>query len=1116
MGILGRNAHYGIPGVESVPEGTHFVVVNDEGQHAIWPAALAVPAGWRRQGRRMSKERCLSVITARWPDIAPRAQARNARPVPARGHDPRPVHELFDERATGQPGATAVVSAGAELTYRQLGESANQLARYLQGRGARQEMLIGVCLERGAEAIRCLLAVLKAGAAYVPLDPSLPAVRLAEMREEADIGIILTRRDHAGAFSGSGAELIFVDELPPGALALPVTAPAVSLCAENIAYAIYTSGSTGRPKAVAVSHHSLACFCQEIIREYGLTRHDRVGQLAPLAVDTSLEQIFAALLAGAALMLPGPGAVAPTDLVRYLAEQRVSVIDLTPAYWHEVIAAADAADGYLGPLRLMITGGDLADARDCRAALSRAHGARLVNAYGLTEATITSTLCEITHEVAAAGPAVPVPVGKPLPHVQVFVLDDSLQPAAPGAVGEVYLGGCGIARGYLGRPGLTAERFLPNPYSDVPGARMYRTGDLGRWRPDQNLEVIGRADQQIKVGGFRVEPAEAEVVLSSHPDIGQAVVVARDDGGTGAHRPGDRYLVAYYTLRAPVAATPSPGSLRRFLAARLPGFMIPAQFVAMERLPLTREGKPDRAALRGPASPPGDHPGTPVWGPWQAAMSHLWAEILKAGQVRPDDDFFAVGGSSILAAELLARTRVLFGIAPDQMRALTRCLLRDPTLRSFAKAAQHARAGVLAGEAAAGAEAVAGFAREAEPNVPIRRDAARPARWQQPASILLTGATGFFGVHLLREFLASTGAQVRCLVRADSASHGLRRIASAAERCELGELPLDRVVPVPGDLSQPWLGLDRATFTGLAATTDVIHHAGALVNFIYPYSALRAVNVGGTRELIRLAGDQRGIPVHFVSTTAVLAGFAGAGIREVTEETPLAHAGYLSVGYIETKFVAEEMLRSAARQGLPAAIYRPFDIVGDQRTGAWNTATEMCALIRFITDTGIAPDIDLPLDFVPADVCAAAVNYIASHADAAGQTYHLASPKYALLGSLTDRLRAHGFAVREVSHDQWVDELLRYAAAHPAHPMAPFVPLFVDRSGPTSMTVAEMYFEKTFPSYTRENTERALRGSGIVFPAVSDALLDVHIKHLMASGYLNNPGAGRAVPRRRD
>jgi thioester reductase-like protein len=485
--------------------------------------------------------------------------------------------------------------------------------------------------------------------------------------------------------------------------------------------------------------------------------------------------------------------------------------------------------------------------------------------------------------------------------------------------------------------------------------------------------------------------------------------------------------------------------------------------------------------------------------------------MLHVGPIGLDDDFFRLGGNSLLAAEMLAHVRVMFGISPAYVRPLTRCLLRDPTLRGFSDATQEARAGRLTAE---GTEPRVDFGRETALDQLVRLDEGPPPDWRRPREILLTGSTGFFGIYLLRELLAATDARVHCLVRAPDAPHALRRIVQSAERHQLGLDPdaVDRVVPVAGDLAAPRLGLSPAAFRELARSIDVIHHDGAIVNFIYPYEDLRAANVTGTRELIRLAGLFRGIPIHYVSTTAVLAGFGAAGVREVSEDTPLAHPEHLRVGYVETKFVAEELLRNAGRAGLPVAIYRPLDIVGGYRAGAWNTAAEMCALIRFVTDTGLAPDIDVPLDFVPADICAAAIRHISSSAEASGITYHLASPKHALLGSLVERLRVHGYAVNEVAYGEWIDELLRYAARHPAHPMTPFVPLFVDRGPGSTLTTAEMYLKHIFPSYTRSHTEQALRGSGIAFPPVDEKLLDLNIGRLIAAGYLRSPADVRYLP----
>jgi thioester reductase-like protein len=548
--------------------------------------------------------------------------------------------------------------------------------------------------------------------------------------------------------------------------------------------------------------------------------------------------------------------------------------------------------------------------------------------------------------------------------------------------------------------------------------------------------------------------------------------------------------------------------LRRYLLDRLPGYMIPAEFVARHHLP---PGEEQTGASPEQAKPEQGRQSMPPDGqrerytPTQAGLSALWSSLLRREHVGLDDDFFALGGNSLLAAEMLARTRAIFGISASSVRPLTRCLLRDPTLRGFAAATRDARAGRLSAD---GDQPEVDFAREVRLGLPIRRDAApscpRPD-WASPHEILLTGATGFLGAHLLSELLAATSARIWCLVRARDETDAMRRLERAAARYELAAPSRDRVAPLLGDLAEPRLGLADGTFRDLARGVDIIYHAGAQVNFIYPYTELRAANVAGTREVIRLAGEYRGIPVHYVSTTAVLAGLGVAGTREVIEETALAYPERLRMGYVETKYVAEELLRSAGRAGLPVAVYRPLDVVGSADTGAWSTSTEMCALIRFMTDTRLAPEIDLPLDFVPADVCAAAIRHISVSEPAAGRTYHLASPKHALLGSLVDRLRDRGYPITDVPFGDWVRELAGHAARDPAHPMAAFMPLFVDRDPVSGLTVAEMYLEHVFPSYSRSNTEHALLGSGIVFPPVNGQLLDRNIDALMESGYLPAP-----------
>src|ERR1700722_14706127 len=463
--------------------GNAFVVlVNDRGQHALWQAGISRPAGWRQQSAAMSRQACLDAIAAGSPDMAPAGTRGAARPGFASGRPGTPVvHGRFAEQAPRRPDAAAIIAAGSRLTYRELDQSANRLAHYLKDMCAGPGTLIGMHADRGVEAVRSLLAIMKAGSGYLPLDPSLPPARLARICAEAGPTAILTDRSVKN-LSLEGTRVLEIADLAADLGGQPVTAPKVSLDADHLCYVILTSGSTGTPKAVAVSHGSLACTIAELAREYQISARDRVVQLASLAFDTSIEQMMVALACGATLILPPPRTIGPTDLLRYLERERVTVIDLTPAYWHQVLAITEPDDRRLRSLRLMITGGEMAEPADCQAALRAAPAARLLNAYGLTETTITSALFDVG-AFSAAGPAAVVPVGRAIGHTRIMVLDEKLTPVPAGEAGEIYVGGCGVARGYLGQPVLTAESFLPDA-GGVPRLRMYRTGGLGRWRPD--------------------------------------------------------------------------------------------------------------------------------------------------------------------------------------------------------------------------------------------------------------------------------------------------------------------------------------------------------------------------------------------------------------------------------------------------------------------------------------------------------------------------------------------------------------------------------------------------------------------------------------------------------
>ncbi|MET9843892.1 amino acid adenylation domain-containing protein [Streptomyces ossamyceticus] len=1077
------------------------VLRNDEDQYAIWPADRRIPAGWLRIGGPESAAWCASLVDRLWTDMRPASARAEGRPPESW---PSTVPELVRERARREPSALAVLSDDRRLSYAELSGRADRLADQLRESGVGAESVVTVCLDRVPELIVALLAVLGSGGAFLPLDPATPRQRMVALLGETGSRLIVSSREHAPMFAGCEARIVYAE--PPGATAtqapLQPPRPTQGPRPDDLAYVIYTSGSTGPPKGVMISHRSLTHSLTAAARAYELTPCDRVLHAAALGFDTSLEQIFATLISGATLILAGTPTWAPIDLLRRLPELGITVADLPPAYWHRIVSVADGGE-ILASLRLVIVGGEIVTAKDCRAVLRRIPGARLVNAYGLTETTITSTLCDLNQEALAAPDTAIAPVGRPLDGNRVHVLDAELRPVPPGERGEIYIGGQGLARGVWRQPALTARQFLPESYGCAPGDRMYRTGDLGRWRSDGNLEVLGRIDDQMKIRGFRVDPAEIEAALVSRPEIGQAMVVAR----TGEN--GDRDLIAYYTPAWPQASggeVALRARLRSALAEVLPGYMVPAAFHAVEQLPVAPSGKLDRRAVpqSGTAATTAGADDRPV----PQGLAQLWCQILGAEYVRPHDDFFELGGNSLLAMEMLARTRVIFGIGVTQIRDLTRSLLRQPMLAAFAESVRQARAGTLTHPEGGSVD----FASETDRRVPaVGRHAPVPDH-RHPGDVLLTGATGFCGAHMIDELLRSTTGRILCLVRASDEQHGMEMIRSSHRRYVLSDLSSARIQPVVGDLGKPGLGLSPGRFEELASTVDAVYHFGAQVNFIYPYHELRAVNVDGTYEIIRLAAG-RAVPVHFASTMAVLAGFGPAGVREVTENTPLGFPEHLSVGYVETKWVAEALLKKASDAGLPVAVYRLMDITGSSGTGVMNTSSEMAALISFIARTGLCPDVRLPLDFLPADCLVRAIGHISTRQPARGEVYHLTNPRPTLLDSLAERMRQRGYPVQKIPYAEWIAALVKYAAGHPTDAITPFVPLFVDLCHHADITVSEMYFQGVFPEFTRNNAERALVDAGIDIPPVDAEMMDRYIHYLEQPEpvrQVNNRGQGAA------
>jgi len=620
----------------------------------------------------------------------------------------RCVHEVFEAQVARTPDAVAVVFEDQHLTYVELNQRANQLAHYLQKLGAGPEAPVGICVERSLEMVIGMLGILKAGSAYVPMDPTNPQERLTFMLKDTQVMVLLTQEHLNQRISKSAnRQTICLDadweEITRESKENPIS----GATAENLAYVIYTSGSTGRPKGVLLEHRG---FCNQVVgwaRHFEIKPGDRLLQFLSFGFDGSIVEFFPTLVSGATLhLIPRQMTLSLPDLHQLLQEQKITTLTMTPS----ALVVLPSED--LPFLETVISGGEKCTKE---VAVRWASGRRFANVYGPTEATVTAAWYDVD-ELQDEG--ADIPIGCPFSNIRLYVLDTHLSPVPIGVPGELYIGGVGVARGYLNRPKLTSERFIPDPFAPPysppasgggwggAGARLYKTGDLVRYLPNGNIEFLGRVDRQVKIRGFRIELGEIEAVLNRHPAVREAVALARED------EPGKKYLAAYVVPES--EAEPNVSELRDYLKKRLPAYMVPSAFVVLETLPLMPSGKVDRRALPAPDGARPDlettyvAPRTPV----EEGLVDLWAQVLGVERVGVHDNFFDLGGHSLLATQLVSRVREVF-----QVEVLLRDIFEAPTVVGLAERVE------------AALRAASGL--ETPPIVPVSRDGDLPLSFAQ-------------------------------------------------------------------------------------------------------------------------------------------------------------------------------------------------------------------------------------------------------------------------------------------------------------------------------------------------------------------------------------------------
>ncbi|HEY9810873.1 MAG TPA: amino acid adenylation domain-containing protein [Halomicronema sp.] len=990
------------------------------------------------------------------------------------------VHQLFEQQAERSPDNIAAVFENQQITYAELNNRANQIAYHLQKLGVKPEVIVGICVERSLDALAGILGILKAGGAYLPIDCAMPKERLALMLQNAEATVLLTQQHLIEKLPESQANIVCLD----GDITAFSDSYIAPISAENLAYVIYTSGSTGTPKAVAIEHRQLLNYLYGIQEKLNLPAGANYATVSTFAADLGHTVIFPALCFGGCLhIISQERSTDPQAMAAYFQQHSIDCLKIVPSHLKALLTASNASQ--IIPKKRLILGGETLNWNLIETIQKYNSDCLIFNHYGPTETTVGV----LTYQIKAenAGLYDTVPLGVPLPNTQIYLLDSQLQPVPLGVAGEIYIGGAGVARSYLNLPQQTAEKFIPNPFNHKVENRLYKTRDLARYLPDGNIEFIGRIDHQIKLRGFRIELGEIEAALSAHPSVGEAVVLLQNS------ELSNQRLVAYIVAPSKLGSQASEliDDLRSFLKEKLPEYMIPSAFVVLKALPLTANGKIDRQALPAPETAANltdtfVAPRTSL----EAILAGIWSQLLGLKKVGIYDNFFDLGGHSLLITQLLAKVRESF-----QIELPLRVLFEAPTVAGLAEKIEINKT------------------RKSPPipslnfdiNAEVTLDPSiRPetAFWEpltQPTRILLTGATGFLGAFLLHELLQQTQAKIYCLVRSSDTESAKKRIQSSLESYLIWDEKLsNRIIPVVGDLAQPLLGLSQEKFKEMASQIDAIYHNGAFVKFTYPYSYLKPANVLGTQEILRLACQNKLKPVHFISTVSVFSSTQKSSLKTITEEDELTPGENLKGAYPQSKWVAEKLIEIARYRGIPITIYRPGRISGHSETGACNTSDSFSILLAGCVQLGCVPDGNWMLNVAPVDYVSRAIIHLSKQQESSGKNFHLVNPDSFLLSELVAWIQTFGYPLDRVPYQTWQAEIVNRAGNSPDHALYPLASLFSEKAESKIANSEELKFDC-------KNTLNALANTEITCSPANANLFHSYFSYLSKCGLIKVP-----------
>lgn len=990
----------------------------------------------------------------------------------------------LEEISKKYPDKLALIDDTENITYKELHEQSNQLAHYLKSQGVHQGGIVGVCVAQSVKRIIAFLAILKTGAAYLPIDGELPQTRIQMMIEDANIDLMLTVEMYLNKVCNDISQSIALDSLFQNNNYKKISSedPDVIILPENAAYIIYTSGSTGLPKGVVIGHQSFYNFIKSQAKVLGLSSENKTLQFASPSFDAAIIDIWTPLIKGATVILYPNNKIVGEPLLDFIVKNDIDTIPLLPP----MVLASLPLNKPIGNLKTIAIGGEAGSENTIKSWYKKIN---LINSYGPTEATVAVTNYKFKNEPNSRI------IGSAMPFAHLFVLDENLKQVENGTIGELYIGGSQLALGYLNRPEDTQKAFINAPewlLEDLKGNKiLYKTGDLVSKRADGNLEFYGRKDDQVKIRGYRIELAEIEHNIAKLPQISKAAIkVQKKENGLPV-------LVAFIQLM-PVydEEAQSLQNIRAKLQQVMPVYMLPDKIIVVDKMPLTHAGKIDKLLLEIPENQITNN-AVPKWKEDNLSeiVKYIWKDLLSIEEISDQDDFFDLGGHSLLLAQL----HVLLP-EPVRNRISLPELYIFTTITAFVKEVEKRMQETEISQKNKARLMIDELVRDSELHIDFDiKEVPDPVGLTNPECIFLTGVTGFVGSHLLEELLLNTSAKIYCLVRATSSENGQERIKETFTKFKLrwSSDYNNRVVAMTGDLSLPYFGMNAPDYEFISQNIEVIYHSGSSVSYVQPYPLIKKSNIDGLHNVIDLAVTKK---VKYLVLLSSMGVFSWG--RPFTKKTWMFEDDAIDqnmaavsrdLGYIKSKWVMESIAEKAKAKGLPIINFRLGFAVCHSTSGAtvmnqwWGALIRSCvALKSFPLVMGLKDEL------TTVDYMCKAIMHISKKKEAVGLNFHL-SPLAENDVSLTDFCSKmneyYNTNLEGMEYHQWLKQW-----KHDNNlPIYPLLSLFTEDIH-EGKSLVEAY-ENTY-YYDRSNTKQFLADADLAPPVFDKKLMTPYLEFM--------------------